>query len=122
MTALAPRLDVVCLHLLKLKLFAADSTLVMLLLIGCQGVAPIECTDGQGTLRASKQVLINAGFLCHILIAKKRLHFKFKLLRVSVCSLTMFVIEQAPSQTLHLLAPLREDSFNPLNHRTEVAP
>ena len=122
LATLAPRNDMVRVHLLVLEVLAADRADALLALIRRTRIALVEGADGQRLLLARQQVLVDTRLPGDILVRHQLAHALLKRLRVEVATLMMLVIEQAPRETLHLLALLREHSLHPLDNRAEVTP
>ncbi len=93
MTAFRPSFDVVGVHFLKFKFFAADCALMSLLFVGSKSVTTVKGSDRKFLFFSRQQILVNARFLGNIFITHKALNFKLKLFGIKIGAFTVFIIE-----------------------------
>lgn len=122
LAALAPRNDMVCMHILEILLLAAHGTPMTLLLIHGHGRGLIKLPGLQELLITLQKILINARLLHDLLVGHQLPHLLLHPYRVQII-VPMLVIQQTPCYALHRFTRNRpKHMLHPIEHGFEIGP
>mgnify|MGYP007073767128 CR=1 FL=1 len=100
LSAPAPRLNMVGVHILEVLSLPADGALATLGMIGGQSDIAVELPDVEILFLASEQVWIDARLLLHLTVSQQPLHLRLEEGRVQDVA-HVGVVQVAPGHTVH---------------------
>ncbi len=103
-------------------MFFTDRTDSLLALVDFAAFVVGELPEGQFSLFAGKEELVDARFTRHLAVRHKTLNLKLKFFGVEVFARSVAVEEESPRESFHLFALDGKDRFRPIDHGAEIIP